>query len=137
MQVNFPWGGLLRTVLAGDSLANLRRLCVPNALLKVVVGLDLERDRAELMRLEIHTLSPDYLSDALTLNYREAGFEIQRIDVRTPCVSGGPEEDPPAYAGGSDINLEPAELSKLRSSWAKRLARNPNRNFIRIVARAL
>jgi ATP-dependent Lhr-like helicase len=40
----------------------------------------------------------------------------ERIDVRTPCVSGGPEEAPanadsdlpPAHAGGSDINLEPA-----------------------------
>ncbi len=37
-----------------------------------------------------------------------------RIQVRTPCVSGGPNEDsgaslePPAHAGGSDINLEPA-----------------------------
>ena len=31
-----------------------------------------------------------------------------RIQVRTPCVSGGPDEEPPAHAGGSDINLEPA-----------------------------
>jgi hypothetical protein len=80
VQVNFPWGGLLRTVLAADSLASLRRLCIPNALLKVVVGLDLERDQGELRRLELPTLSADYLNTALTLKYREAGFDLLQIE---------------------------------------------------------
>ena len=114
VQINFPWGGLLKTVLAGVSLANLRRLCVPNALLKAVVGLDPDRDRAELARLEIPMLSPDYLGGALTLNYRMAGFEIQRIET-----------------------LRPHNSSELGSSWAKRLAKNPNRKFMHIVARAV
>ena len=114
LQVNFPWGGLLRTVLAGDSLRNLRRLCGPNALLKVVVGLDLERDRAELLRLELPTLSADYLTDALSARYREAGFEMVQIE-----------------------QLKSSNLRELGSSWAKRLARNSNRSFMRIVARAV
>jgi len=99
-------------VLGGDSLSNLRRLCVPGALLKVVVGLDLDRDRAELRRLELPALSADYLNNALTLKYRGAGFELFQIE-------------------------QLVELNELGSSWAKRLARNPNRTFMRILARAV
>ncbi|HEV7474413.1 MAG TPA: 16S rRNA (adenine(1408)-N(1))-methyltransferase NpmA [Pyrinomonadaceae bacterium] len=113
VQVNFPWGALLRTVITGDQLGNLRRLCVPNALLKVVVSFDFERDKAEFLRLGLPTLSPDYLSDVLAMTYREAGFEILENE-----------------------ELRQSELRELGSSWAKRLARSSNRSFVRVMARA-
>ena len=60
--VQFPWGSLLRGVAARDAvvMSNLRRACLPNALLQVTLGLDLERDRCEWERLELPAITIDY-----------------------------------------------------------------------------
>lgn len=114
--INFPWGSLLRAVVIGDEsvLRKLRRICAPNALLRVVVGLDDERDRAEIDRLKLPPLSPDYVNVRLVAKYRKAGFEI----IET-------------------VSLPPAALPELHTSWARRLQRGSNRSFIRIIARAI
>ena len=72
VHVHFPWGSLLRAVATGDVgvLRNLRRICSPGALLEVVLGLDPERDRTGLDRLNIE------LHQDLSTRYEAAGFEI-------------------------------------------------------------
>jgi 16S rRNA (adenine(1408)-N(1))-methyltransferase len=58
VHVNFPWGSLLRGVVVADHpvLRMLRSLCSNNALLKVVVGFDGERDRGELEAAGVATI---------------------------------------------------------------------------------
>jgi 16S rRNA (adenine(1408)-N(1))-methyltransferase len=116
LYINFPWGSLLRAVAAGDELVlkKLRGICAPNALLKVVIGLDDQRDHAEIERLGLPPLSADYVNARLTAKYRKAGFEILEI-----------------------VSLSPAALTELHTSWARRLQGGSTRTFIRIVAQAV
>ena len=59
IHIHFPWGSLLRAVVLGDEavLASLRRVCAPQCLLEIVIGIDEERDRSEIERLELPKLS--------------------------------------------------------------------------------
>jgi len=106
---------LLRAVAAGDEsvLRNLRCICSPDAWLKVVLGFDVERDRAEIERLALPDLSTEYVNIVLVAKYREAGFEI--FEAQSP---------------------PPSALLELHTSWSRRLAEGSNRSFLRIVARA-
>lgn len=114
LNVNFPWGSLLRAVATGDKflLANLRRMCSPNARLKVTIGLDTGRDQTEIERLALPSLSADYTNLVLAARYKDSGFRIVETDTL------------PAW-----------DALEFQTSWAKRL-RNPDRSFIQIVARA-
>jgi 16S rRNA (adenine(1408)-N(1))-methyltransferase len=114
--VNFPWGSLLRVVGGGDipGLSNLRRICTPGARLKLTVGLDVERDRTEIERMQLPTLSLEYVNSTLAPHYRAAGFEI--VERRA---------------------LSSSDWSELQTSWAKRLKSNARRSVIYILARAV
>ena len=113
VHVQFPWGSLLRGVAGGDQvvLRNLRSICLPEALLLVTLGLDLERDRFERERLALREITIDYIERLLSPRYLEAGLRI----VRSEAVSA-------------------ADLAQFQSSWAKRLQRGVNRSFFRIEA---
>lgn len=115
VHMHFPWGSLLRAVTLGDRqvLQNIRRVCATDALLEVVIGVDPERDRTEIERLGIPTLSIEYIDSALSPTYRNAGFEI--------CERGA---------------ILPSEWPELQTSWAKRLKENTSRSLVYIIARA-
>ena len=55
IHIHFPWGSLLRAVARGDEnvLESLRRICAPACLLEIVIGIDRERDKSEVERLEL------------------------------------------------------------------------------------
>ena len=116
VHINFPWGSLLRAVALGEEtvLRNLRQMCAAGAFLRVVIGVDVERDRAELDRLGIRSLDVEYLREVLPATYAKAGFEI----VKTETLAG-------------------SSLTEVQTSWAKRLKAGHNRSFVRIVARAV
>jgi 16S rRNA (adenine(1408)-N(1))-methyltransferase len=116
VHVNFPWGSLLRAVVAGDQaiLQSLRRMCADEARLSVVIGLDVDRDRSEIDRLQLPAVDADYLRLVLLARYASAGFEV----IKTDALAG-------------------AALSELQTSWASRLKAGSKRSFIRIVARAV
>lgn len=101
VHVHFPWGSLLGAVATGDAavLANLRRICASDARLELVIGMDPERDCAELDRLGVAPLSTAFIDSVLTPRYRDAGFEILDRGV-----------------------LASSEWAKLRTAWAKRLS---------------
>jgi len=115
MHIQFPWGSLLRAVAIGDEkvLRNLRRLCADGAALEILMGLDPTRDRSEIERLGLESVSSSYVDDELAPHYRAAGFEI--IERR--------------------VMLQ-AELANLKSSWAKRLRNSKERQVHRVLARA-
>lgn len=114
--MNFPWGSLLRAVGTGDQaiLSDLRRICAPNALLSVVLSLDLEKDQSEMDRLGLPRLSVDAVNHELAAKYSQAGFQI--VETET---------------------LSPSALRGLQTSWARRLEVSSSRSFMQIVARAL
>jgi len=116
IHIHFPWGSLLRALAMGDEavVRDLRRLCAAEALLEIIIGLDAERDRSELERLQIHELSLAHVDSVLAERYHRAGFEITERGERLPT-----------------------DWPDLRTSWAKRLAQNTNRTLIYIIARAV
>ncbi|MGA9997272.1 MAG: methyltransferase domain-containing protein [Pyrinomonadaceae bacterium] len=115
VHVHFPWGSLLRAVAVGDRdvLENLHRVCSSGALLEVVIGLDPERDRSEIERLGLPSLSIEYIDSTLAPAYRSAGFEILERGA-----------------------ILPSEWPELQTSWAKRLKGNTSRPLLYIIARA-
>lgn len=115
VHVNFPWGSLLRTVAAGDhdSLSNLRRICAPEAELRIFMSFDPERDRAEIERLDLPSISEAFLETILVPRYQAVGFNVLENGV-----------------------LSTSEWPELRTSWAQRLRDNGRRSVIYILARA-
>ena len=111
--VQFPWGSLLRGVAGGDEtvLGNLRRLCLPKARLHITMGLDHQRDRHEWERLELARIFREYVGAVLAGRYRNAGFRIIG-------------------------ELSSPDEVEIRTSWDKRLRRNPSRSLFRILAEA-
>ena len=116
VHVHFPWGSLLRAVAKGDVdvLRSLRRICVANALLEVVIGIDPERDRSEFERLGLERLSLEFTDNVLAANYTAAGFQIIERGI-----------------------LAASEWPHLETSWAKRLQGNEHRPITYLIARAL
>lgn len=116
VHVHFPWGSLLKAVATGDSVAlkNLRRVCSSGALLEVIFGLDPDRDLTEMQRLELPSITIEYIDSTLARNYREAGFEIFERGV-----------------------IPPSKWPELQTSWAKRLKGAERRTLTYIIARAL
>jgi len=115
VQVQFPWGSLLRGVVKGDELVlgNLRRVCLPEAQLEVVVSLEETKDRSEIERLNLPALSNEYLGGELKERYRAAGFAL----VEHGAITGAPR--------------------RIESSWGRRLQNNPRRRVLYLRARAI
>lgn len=115
VHVHFPWGSLLHAVATGDPavLLSLRRLCAPEALLEIVMGLDPDRDRSEIDRLGLPELTVSHIDTVLTPRFAAAGLEV--------------------LERGS---LAPAEWGTLRTSWAKRLRGGGGRSVTYLIARA-
>jgi hypothetical protein len=104
-----PWGSLLGAVLGETkTLEQLRRICAPNANLEIVLSLEFTKDRSELERLGIESLSTGELEQKLTHAYRAAGFEMQ------------------LHSG--------ADLSGTPTSWTRRLTQNKQRMFFKVTA---
>lgn len=116
IHIHFPWGSLLRAVALGDEdvLKSLRRVSAPECLVEIVIGVDPERDKSEIERLELPPLSADYLESILIPKYEAAGFEILEKGI---------------------LNL--SEWSKFETSWARRLQVSSNRRVICLILQAI
>jgi 16S rRNA (adenine(1408)-N(1))-methyltransferase len=115
VHIHFPWGSLLGAVACGNGavLASLRRICAPGALMEIVIGLDPERDRTEMLRLGLEPLSVEYIDSVLVPRYREAGFDVIDRGV-----------------------LSRDQWTCLESSWARRLSISSGRAVTYLAARA-
>jgi 16S rRNA (adenine(1408)-N(1))-methyltransferase len=109
IDVNFPWGSLLRAVATGDQnvLESFRRVLRPDGSLTVTIGVDPTRDRTELERLNIPELNDAYVDAELRSNYSLAGFDM--VESRW---------------------LERSEWSKIETSWARKLSGNDERKVL-------
>lgn len=116
VHIHFPWGSLLRAVLAGDELVlrNLRRVCAEGAWLEVIVALEADRDETKVGSLGLPNISTEYLAGELVPRYRAMGFDI--VEQRT---------------------LPASHWRDLRTTWAKRLQTNRARVLIYLVGRAI
>lgn len=115
IHIHFPWGSLLRAVVTGDEavLRSLRRIAAAGCLLELIVGIDPERDRAEMERLGVPELTPVVLHSFLIPKYVAAGFELRQCRP-----------------------VDRAEWSKLDTSWARKLSPGAKRNVTLIAFRA-
>jgi 16S rRNA (adenine(1408)-N(1))-methyltransferase len=115
IHIHFPWGSLLRAVAIGDLevLRGLRRIMVVGGLLEVVIGVDAERDRREIERLQLPPLTLDHISSVLAPKYAASGFKITEKG-----------------------NVAAHEWPHLRSSWARRLRGNDQRRVVYFIAEA-
>jgi hypothetical protein len=105
----FPWGSLLGAVLGEPkTLKKIRRICAPNAFLDVVFSLEFTKDRSELERLGVLSISTEELEQKLTDAYCAAGFEMRLHSL--------------------------SHLSGTPTSWARRLAQNQKRTFFKVTA---
>lgn len=113
IHIHFPWGSLLRAVALGNEeiLHSLHRIAAPECLLEIIIGIDLERDRAEIERLEIPALTIEYLETVLIPKYEAAGFEVLEKGV-----------------------LNQSEWSRLETSWARKLQGNESRKVVYLIA---
>ena len=112
IHIHFPWGSLLRAVALGNEavLQSLRRICAPECLVEIIIGIDEERDKSEIERLEIPKLSLDYLENTLIPKYELAGFEI---------IEKG--------------SLNSSDWSKLETSWARKLQGDSKRKVTYLI----
>ena len=115
IHINFPWGSLLRAVAIGDAdvLESLRGMARPGAVLEILLGVDPERDRAELERLGIPVIDEAYVTSTLAAGYQRAGFSL--VESRALAAS---------------------EWGKVETSWAKRLSGNDTFIFFRLWSEA-
>jgi len=115
IHIHFPWGSLLRAVVLGDEsvLNSLRRICAPECLLEIIIGIDEERDKSEIERLELPQLSFDYLENILIPKYEAAGFQAMGKGV-----------------------LDASDWSKLETSWARKLQSNDKRKCVYLILRS-
>jgi 16S rRNA (adenine(1408)-N(1))-methyltransferase len=115
IHIHFPWGSLLRAVALGeeDVLQSLRRVSAPECLVEIVIGVDQERDKSEIERLELPQLSADYLENILIPKYEAAGFEILEKGI-----------------------LSASEWSRFETSWARKLQGSSDRKVIYLILQA-
>jgi len=115
IHIHFPWGSLLRAVVTGNEnvLEALRRICAPRCRLEIIIGVDAERDRTEILRLGLPDLSAEYIDNTLIPKYNAVGFE--------------------ALEYGS---LDAPEWRQLETSWAKKLQGNAAREVTYLVLKA-
>jgi 16S rRNA (adenine(1408)-N(1))-methyltransferase len=112
IHIHFPWGSLLRAVVSGDEkvLESLRRIGAPECVVEIIIGIDDERDKSEIERLELPKLSAGYLTGVLIPKYETAGFKLLESGV-----------------------LNSSEWSKLETSWARKLQGGSNRKVTYLI----
>jgi 16S rRNA (adenine(1408)-N(1))-methyltransferase len=115
IRINFPWGSLLRAVATGEPevLSSLRRTARGGAVMEIVIGVDAERDRAELDRLGVPVPSLERIERDLAPSCEAAGFTL------TDCRE-----------------VAPVEWARFETSWARKLSGNESRRVFMMRFRA-
>jgi 16S rRNA (adenine(1408)-N(1))-methyltransferase len=114
IHINFPWGSLLKAVATGDIalLRSLRRIATPDCTLNIVIGIDPDRDRSEIVRSGLPDLSAGFIESDLLPKFQAAGFA---------CVE--------------HRQLANDEWRSIGTSWAKKLQVS-RRNVTRLIFQA-
>lgn len=115
VHIHFPWGSLLKGVATGDEtiLKNIRRICAPDAVLEIIIGVDKERDAGELARLHIAHISREFVETSLLSRYDNCGLDITEY---------------------GEFNA--GNWPDICTTWAQRLRTNDQRTLIYLIATA-
>lgn len=115
VHIHFPWGSLLKGVATGDEtiLKNIRRICAPDAVLEVIIGVDKMRDAGELARLQIAHISREFVENTLISIYDKCGFHINEYG-----------------------EFQPGNWPDLCTTWGQRLRTNDKRTLIYLIAKS-
>jgi len=115
IHIHFPWGSLLRAVAFGDErvLSGLRRIAAPGASLEILIGVDHQRDEAEVRRLRLPPLTEEYVRSSLVPRYTRAGFEVRESGI-----------------------LLRSRWPPVETTWARRLSQSDRRRMAFLVAEA-
>jgi 16S rRNA (adenine(1408)-N(1))-methyltransferase len=115
IHIHFPWGSLLRSVVVGDEevLAGLHRIAAPDAWLEILIGIDEVRDQVEIRRLQLPSLTGDYIRSTLAPRYARAGFNLGDCGV-----------------------LPRSQWPYVETTWAKRPQGSDHRRLVYLLARA-
>jgi hypothetical protein len=114
IHIHFPWGSLLRSVVVGDEevLRGLHRIAAPDAWLEILIGIDEARDEAEIHRLQLPSLTDEYVRSTLVPRYARAGFSVEESGV-----------------------IRHSQWPHVETTWAKRLHENDHRRLFYVLAR--
>ena len=114
IHIHFPWGSLLKAIATADELVlrSLARIAARDCLVEIVIGIDPDRDKTEIDRLDIPELTPIFLHSYLFPKFKAAGFEL--LDFG---------------------KLDAGEWSRLETSWARRLKGNNDRQVSFVILR--
>jgi 16S rRNA (adenine(1408)-N(1))-methyltransferase len=113
VSILFPWGSLLKSVVVPDErvLSGFCRICRAHAEINIVFGYNHICEPGITAKLDLPTLTLDYLRTTVVNTYKQAGFAMK---VR---------------------QLEKAEVAKIPTTWAKKLAHGKNREFFELHGR--
>lgn len=116
IHIHFPWGSLLKAVATGETeiLNALRRIAAQECLLEIIIGIEIERDRHALDRLEMPELNPPYIERELIPRYVAAKFKL--VEYR---------------------ELDRGEWSEIETSWARRLSVSKSRRVFYLLFSAI
>jgi len=114
VHIHFPWGSLLKAVATGNEtiLSKIRSICSPDALLEVIIGVDADKDRSEFERLQLESLTEEFVERTLIERYASARFKITEFG-----------------------NFPATTWPKLCTSWAQRLEGGGTRSLLFLIAK--
>jgi 16S rRNA (adenine(1408)-N(1))-methyltransferase len=115
VHVLFPWGSLLAGVVNGapQVLEHIKKICAPDANLRIMVALESRTDQSEIERLALPELTKEYVESVLIPHYKSVGFH----QIQTKWIAF-------------------SELDTLPTTWAKRLQHNKDRSVLLLTATA-
>jgi 16S rRNA (adenine(1408)-N(1))-methyltransferase len=115
ISIFFPWGSLLKSVVVPDEsvLRGFRKICRADAEINIVFGYNHICEPGITAKLDLPILTQDYLHDTVVNTYKRVGFAMK---VR---------------------QLEKAEVAKLPTTWAKKLAHGKNREFFELYGKLI
>lgn len=115
LSILFPWGSLLKSVVMPEVgfLEGLRRICQPQATIRIVLGYNRRCEPGVAAALELPQLEQTYLCQMVLPVCKQAGFVM---NVR---------------------RMERFELKTLPTTWAHRLAYGKDREFFELCGKIL
>lgn len=108
--VTLPWGGLMRGIILGEDavLAGIAALCAPAARVRIVLNTRIFEEPVPVEARDLPEATPDYATARIAPALRRFGLRV--TDVRW---------------------MDPGDVSRLGTTWAKRLShRNPPRSVV-------
>ncbi|MFZ5424567.1 MAG: class I SAM-dependent methyltransferase [Patescibacteria group bacterium] len=110
--INLPWGSLLQAVAKPNEtqLNFIKNLLKPRGTLEIIFGYTNEAEPTEFERLNLEHLNKEQILEQIVPEFEKVNFRLKQID-----------------------ELNKKELSKVESSWGKKLAYGQQRPLFKLI----